>query len=332
MKILKSIRTIILTLCVVVAAACTNTSCDEKPKVQSASLRFDWFTSMSFAGEVVGLKDFAQKNGLTLKLEPGSESTDPIKLVISGSNEFGCVSVDKFLVANEKGADLVAIGVINQLSPTVFVSKKEKNINTPKDWVGKRVGLLPGGSTEYIYRSLLKKEGITSNQFKEITVPFDLSTFIADSYDVRPAFIYDEPIALETQNIPYTLIEPKDYGVTYVGRVYFARRDFVNNNPQIVESFLRTMADGWTAAVQNPDAAIEKLKEYEPKTDVSRDLKSLIKAKPYFVDSANKVLTFDYPKWDATVEELVGLGILTTRDYKKSVDDSFITKYYSSGK
>jgi NitT/TauT family transport system substrate-binding protein len=287
---------------------------------------------MSFAGEVVGLRDFAQKRGLNLTLEPGSESTDPIKLVISGSNEFGCVSVDKFLVANEKGADLVAIGVINQLSPTVFVSKKEKNINTPKDWIGKRVGLLPGGSTEYIYRSLLKKEGISPSQFKEITVPFDLSTFIADSYDVRPAFIYDEPIALDSQNIPYTLIEPKDYGVTFVGRVYFAKRDYVKNNPELVQSFINTMADGWASAVQNPEAAINELKEFEPKTDMSRDLKSLIKAKPYFVDTANKVLTFDYPKWDATVAELLDLGILRSRDYKNSIDDSFISKYYTSGK
>lgn len=302
--------------------------CGSAPQ-KSTSLRFDWFTSMTFAGEVVGYKDFAKKNNLELKLEPGSVATDPIKLVLGDANDFGCISVEKFLLANEKGADLVAIGVINQLSPTVFVSKKEKNIKKPQDWIGKRVGLLPGGATEYVYRSLLRKEKIALSQFTELTVPFELGTFVTDQYDVRPAFIYDEPVYLESQSIPFDMIEPKDYGVNYVGRVYFAKRDFIAKNPQVVQAFISTMADGWSASMQNPDSAIAKLKDFEPKTDTERDLKSLIKAKPYYLDQSGRVLTFNYANWDATVDELSGLGILKDKNYRNQIDDSFITKYYS---
>src|SRR5438045_17899 len=100
--------------------ACTNDKNDNTK--QNVSLRFDWFTSMTFAGEVWAYDEFASKQGINLKLDPGSESTDPVKLVLGGTDDFGCISVDKFLAANEKGADLVAIGVINQLSPTVFIS------------------------------------------------------------------------------------------------------------------------------------------------------------------------------------------------------------------
>ena len=114
--------------------------CQEKKEKLQASLRFDWFTSMTFSGEVWGAGESADKYGITIKLEPGSETTDPIKLVLSGANDFGCISLDKLLAANEKGAQLVAIGVINQLSPTVFIAK---NIKTPKDWIGKKVGCFP---------------------------------------------------------------------------------------------------------------------------------------------------------------------------------------------
>lgn len=327
MRNLKIISFLILAL---ITASCS-TSCNNT-KQQTASLRFDWFTSMTFAGEVWGFQEFAKKNNLELKLEPGSESTDPIKLVIGGNNEFGCISVEKFLTANEKGADLVAIGVINQISPTVFVSKKEKNIVTPKDWIGKRVGILPGGATEYVYRSLLRKEGLSPSQFSEVTVPFDLATFIADNYDVRPAFVYDEPVFLESQNVAYNLIEPKNYGVNYVGRVYFAKRDFVKNNPELVQRFINTMADGWNASMAKPEEAITNLKKFEPKTDLTRDLASLQKAKPYYMDAEGKVLTFNFSYWDATVNELNELGILKNKNYKDYIDESFIKKYYSANK
>lgn len=308
-------------------------NCNNKTSTKkTASLRFDWFTSMTFSGEVWGYEEFAKKNDLELKIEPGSESTDPIKLVIGGANDFGCISAEKFLSANEKGADLIAIGVINQLSPTVFVSKKEKNILTPKDWVGKRVGVLPGGATEYVYRSLLRKVSITPSQLTEFTVPFDLGTFITDSYDVRPAFVYDEPVSLELQNVPYNIIEPKDYGINYVGRVYFAKRDFIKNNPELVQKFVKTMADGWNASMVKPEEAIAKLKQYEPKTDSNRDLASLKKAKPYFVDGNGRVLTFNYAYWDATVNELNELGIIKTRNYRDFIDDSFINRYYAANR
>jgi ABC-type nitrate/sulfonate/bicarbonate transport system substrate-binding protein len=321
MKKITAIAVVLLSL--LLGASCY------KSKKQTASLRFDWFTSMTFSGEVWGYEEFAKKNNLDLKLEPGSESTDPVKLVIGGANDFGCISVEKFLAANEKGADIVAVGVINQLSPTVFVSKKEKNILTPKDWIGKRVGVLPGGATEYVYRSLLRKVGITTSQFTEVTVPFDLVTFIADKYDVRPAFVYDEPVSLELQNVAYTLIEPKDYGINYVGRVYFAKRELIKKNPELVQKFINTMADGWNASMARPEDAIANLKKFEPKTDSVRDLASLKKAKPYYVDSNGKVLTFNYTYWDSTVQELNQLGILKTTNYRDFIDESFIKKYYS---
>jgi len=322
-----------ITIMTLFLALALSVSCNNQPSAKkTASLRFDWFTSMTFSGEVWGYEEFAKKNDLDLQIEPGSESTDPIKLVIGGANDFGCISAEKFLAANEKGADLVAIGVINQLSPTVFVSKKEKNILTPKDWVGKHVGVLPGGATEYVYRSLLRKAGITASQFTEVTVPFDLVTFIADSYDVRPAFVYDEPVSLELQNIPYNMIEPKDYGINYVGRIYFAKRDFIKNNPDLVQKFVNTMADGWNASMTRPEEAIAKLKQYEAKTDMARDLASLKKAKPYYVDGSGKVLTFNYAYWDATVNELNELGIIKSRDYRNFIDDSFVNRYYSANK
>ena len=68
-----------------------------------------------------------KKHKLEIEIEPGSDNIDPVKMVISGQNTFGDAGADKILAANERGADLVVIGVLNCNSPTCFIAKYEKD-------------------------------------------------------------------------------------------------------------------------------------------------------------------------------------------------------------
>lgn len=326
---MKKLLLFTITVCLLLTSCNLFTKKKNKSDIINTSVVFDWYTSMTFTGEVVASKSFAKENNLNIELMPGSETTDPIKLVLAGQSDFGCISSEKLLLANEKGANLVAIGVINQLSPTVFLSKKDKNIKNPSDWKGKIVGVLPGGATEYVYRSLLKKSNLTNKDLKEVTIPFDLATFIANKYDIRPAFVYDEPVFLESQKIDYNIIEPKNYDVNYVGRVYFTKRETIKSNPDKVQAFINAVSKGWDYSFSNKDSALAILKSFEPKTDIIRDLSSLNKAESYYKDKNGHYLTFNYKFWDETVAELLSLGIIKNSDYRSSVNDTFINKYYT---
>jgi NitT/TauT family transport system substrate-binding protein len=101
---------------------------NKKTSKSEASLRLNWLTTCSFAGEVVGAEKFAEENSLKLKLDKGGPGLDPIKLVESGVNTFGVAGADLVLSANDKGGDFVIIGLVNYNSPGVWVSKAEKNI------------------------------------------------------------------------------------------------------------------------------------------------------------------------------------------------------------
>ncbi|MBK8370384.1 MAG: ABC transporter substrate-binding protein [Saprospiraceae bacterium] len=83
-------------------------------------------------------------------------------MVISEESEFGVASADRVMQANETGADLVVIGVINYKSPTCFLSRAEKNILKPKDFENKTVGILTGTNTELIYKILKNSSSLNS--------------------------------------------------------------------------------------------------------------------------------------------------------------------------
>lgn len=290
------------------------------------SVRQEWFTNANFAGEIMAMNETAKKNGIELNVEAGSDNIDPIKLVIGGSNDFGVAGADKVLIANNTGADLVIIGVINYDSPTVFITKETSGIKTPKDFEGKTVGVLTGTATEYVYRTLLKTANVDTSKIKEVEAPFDLATFIAGKYDVRPAFVYDEPVSLDMQNIKYNVIKPSDYGVEFLGTVYFTTRRMINEKPEVVQAFVNSVKEGWELAIKDPEKAIKYLKAYDQSIDETRELASLKKGLPYFTGHNGKVLAADDAHWQKMANNLVDLKLITLPDLKNSVNTTFLDK------
>lgn len=299
-----------------------------KNEIKTITVRQEWFPNANYAGELVAAKEFAQKENIHIKIEPGSDIIDPIRLVLSGRNDFGVVGADKVLLANEKGANLVVVGVINYNSPTCFLALEGKNIKTPKDFEGKTIGILTGTATEYVYRALMRKVGVDKEKLKEIEVSFDLATFYAGHYDVRPAFIYDEPVSLDAQNLKYTIINPSDYGISFIGTVYFTTRKMVEEQPEIVQSFINALAKGWEKAIQEPSLAIEYLKAYDNNINFERELKSLKKGLPFFLGYNSKVLYADMLHWNEMANTMIELGLLNSSDVNNSVNMSFISNYH----
>lgn len=321
---------------IIIGLAFILTACNFGQKsgsIPSVSLREEWFPNAGFAGDIYAVKKTASTNKINIKVDSGADDIDPVKLVIAGTNDFGVAGADRIINANNKGTDLVILGVINYKSPTVFIALKEKNITTPKDFENKTVGVMTGNNTEYVYRSLVKKANLDEEKIKEVEAPFDLATFISKTYDVRPAFVYDELVSLDTQNIAYDVIKPEDYGVNFIGPVIFAKREFVENNKETVQKFINAMCEGWQQALQNPDEAIQYLKEFDQNIDVEREKKSLIKGRDYFSGEDGKPLFLSENRWQLFLKELVDLKLISPEDQNKKVyDNSFVVNYYNNKK
>lgn len=322
--------TVLLSAFVLMLASCNNNnSTTGNAQADKVSLRFDWTTNMSFFGDVVGMNDFAKQNNIEMKCLQAGEGVDPVKMVIAGTDQIGITTFDKLLAANEKGADLVAIGFINNASPTVFLTRADENFSEPKDFEGKTVGVMPGGSTEFVYRGFLKKTGVDAKKVKEIPASFDLTGFINKLYNVKLAFIYVENVALDEQGVKYNMIEPRNFGVTFPGRVYFAKREFVEKNKDLVQRFITTVLQGWESSFKNPDNAAKELKGYDKSINEARERKSFDKGLPYFNGFNNQLLMVDESKLTEMVNLLKDVNLIKGNEYGKAVDLSFVKKYYS---
>lgn len=295
-------------------------------ETRAIKLQQEWFPYAGYAGESEAVRLAALQN-VAIELIPGSESVDPIKLVLSGAADFGVAGADLVIGANAKGADLVCIGTINNISPTCFIVKSDSGIKSPADFVGKKVGVLPGTNTERVYNLLMARSSVDRGKIEEIPVPFDLQTFVLGQYDVRPAFIYDEPVSLDLKSISYSIIKPSDFGVKFVGTVYFTRKDVISEQPEKVQLIIDFLRKGWESALANPKQAIDTLASQFEGIDKDRELKALERGTPYFSGEGG-VLKSSQDNWKQTISGLEELGEIAKGKVSlgEILNESFLNK------
>lgn len=301
-------------LILLVSITCKNDSKKNSGSLilDKASVRLNWIPSCSFVGEITGAKEYAKENNIDLSIKTGGIGLDPIKLVLSGEDDFGVAGADLVIAANDKGAELVIIGLVSYNSPGVFLSKKDKNINSINDFKGKRIGELPGGNMQYLYEVFLMKTNLNRKEdFTPVQIPFDLKNFIvSDECDIRPVFIYDEPAQLDIEGIEYNIFEPKSVGIDFKGLSYFCKKSTIKKNPKLVQKFINTMAQGWIKAIKNPDICIKNLKEFDKTISEKKELLGLKRGLSYFGGYDGKVLYSDSQSWLNMIKNMKSLGFI----------------------
>ena len=298
---------------------------------RSATLRLGWIPSGSFSGEISGKALFAEEFGLDLEIRPGGPGINTVSLVASGQDTFGTLSADEVFLANESGADLVIIGVINDITPGAFVALESSGITSPNDFVGRTVGVLPFGSTTVLYEALLAVTGVDRRQVTERTISPDLRPFLDGVYDVHPVFVYDETVTLDNLGVDYAVIHPQDYGITFKGPVYFTRREIVERRPELVDAFVKTMIEGWLHALENPEDAIARLHEFDNAVDRDRELSVLRAGTEYFRAYQGQPLNSDPQSWVEMVDLLVEFDRLQAApDLERVLQLRWVREYHGA--
>ena len=254
-------------LCAVLLTACGGKNpiaTQETPA--PVTLNLQWVTQAQFAGYYVALdKGWYSEEGIDLTIRPGGPDISAVDAVRTGSAEFGTSLLADVIVASQKANDLVSIAQIQQMNGLLLIAKKISGINTPSDFVEKRVGVWLG-SWEAQFNALMAKEGIGANDFTLIAQGFSMDTFINGELDVASAMIYNEYyMVLESGIKPeeIIIINYADYGLDFPGDVLFTSTKIVQENPDLCVRMLRASLRGWQYAIENPEEAADIVLKYD---------------------------------------------------------------------
>lgn len=281
--------------------------------LDNVSVRMKWFYSGTMTGWFAGKElDIFKENGINLTINPGGPDNNAIKLVAAGTDIFGVTGADEVLIARSKGIPIVAIAALFQESPIGFISKKDKNILSPKDWTNKTIEVDFGSNAEIQYRALIEKFDVRG--VKEVPYSYSLVPFVDNKVDVSVAYIMDQVVTLRKRGIELNVITAKENGINPYGDVIITTEQTLKDNPDLVSRFLNAVINSHKRAIEHPNESVKYLVNnadnlrYENEIDV---WKATI---PFIIPDNNsaKIGIMEQDRWEVTLKILIEHKAIST--------------------
>jgi len=237
------------------------------------NMQIGWLGGNGILGETIGLKKgFFADEGLDLQITPGGPNVDGIAAVASGAANFGQYnSTTSIMLARSEGIPIKAFAAGFQKHPFAFVSKKEKPVRTPRDLIGKRIGIQ--ATSLIILKALMKLNDIKESDVEIVTVGPEVAPFITGQVDVFSLWLTTVS-ALKTIGDDRVEMLLWDTGVRIYANLYYASDKVLAENQEMLVKFTRACARGWGYAREHPEEAVDALVEAYPNLDRANELEA----------------------------------------------------------
>ncbi len=264
-RILASAMSCLMIFAMVGCNKATNQSEGSKGKeLEEVNVVLDWYPNAvhGFIYEAIE-KGYYEQEGLKVNIEFPSNTNDAISLTAAGKADLGIYYLqDVAMARGNENIPVKSVGAIVQSPLSIVLSLKDKNIKSPKDLVGKKVGYGGTALSESIISTMLENVGEKKDSAQTVDVGFDLmSSMTTGNVDATiGCFINHEVPALEEQGYDLNYFSPTDYGVpNYYELVFVAGEDNLNKNSDKIARFLRASKKGFEDMKTNPDEALNIL-------------------------------------------------------------------------
>ncbi len=139
----------------------------------------------------------------------------------------------------------------------------DSGIDSVADLKGKKIGLTIGSTAQNLTEKLLSNAGLDYNSDVEIiNISTGEAQIVLTNHNVEAVVIWEPNVSrLDAMDGIHLLTDGGDIGFPGMN-VVFARKDFVDNNPDIVKAYLEQYWRATKAYAENPDAYAEMLSTY----------------------------------------------------------------------
>jgi NitT/TauT family transport system substrate-binding protein len=165
--------------------------------------------------------------------------------------------------------ETASTGIVN---PIAVMTLTSSNINTPKDLIGKTIGV-PFGSLSYKeFLLFLQKNGISLSQVTIENIGFSTIDQALFSHKIdADVHFYAASIATEAQSFGehLSVMFISQYGVPPIGSGVVVPQSMVNNNPKLAEEITNATLWGYYFCIKNPSGCAQDFVKSNPQYNYS---------------------------------------------------------------
>nr|WP_314422247.1 ABC transporter substrate-binding protein [uncultured Erwinia sp.] len=272
---------------------------DHAAAAENVTLMLDWYVNPDHAPIIVAEQIGAFKaEGLDVKIVPPSDPSLPPRLVAAKKADLAITYQPQLHFFADQGLPLVRVGTLIN-TPLNTVMTLDKNIQSPADLKGKKVGFSVTGIEEATLGTMLKHEGISSGDITPVNVNFQLTgALLAGQVDaVIGGYRNIEALELQIQGKDPKVFNVEDYGVpAYDELVIVANRDDVKK-PKIAK-FLAALKKGNDYLQAHPQETWKAFASSHPELNTELNRQAWQKSLPLFARDPAHLDTARYQAYE----------------------------------
>ncbi len=242
------------------AGACAQGQ-DEKIPVK---LALDWYPNANHLGLYIAQqKGYFAEEGLDVAMYTPSDPSTVLQTVGAGSDDFGMSYQPDVLLARNEGVPVVSILGVVQHPLNSLMTLEASGIERPGQLAGKKVGYPGIPTNEPLLETMLKADGLSGLEDVElVNIGWNISeSLIGEKVDaVVGAYWTHESIHMENLGYPVNVMRMEEWGVPdYYELVLVTSEEYLAENEDVAERFIRAVRKGYEEAVSDPQAGVDVL-------------------------------------------------------------------------
>jgi ABC-type nitrate/sulfonate/bicarbonate transport system substrate-binding protein len=264
-----------MAICLVIAI-CSAGQGHAGPALQPMTVQLDWLTNVEFAGILLAKNQgWYEEAGIDLTVKGWKPGISQLDEVITGNAQICLAGGAEFIVKRANGAKIKAVAVQFQRSPYCLITKSAKGIETPKDLVGKKVGI-SAADAALVTEIMLVNQGLKYSDIQPVDIAWQLRPFTDDQVDAAVAYMTNEPLALKAMGYEVSYIPAFRYGYDFYSEVFVVKEEMIQKQPELIRKFLDISFRGWRETFKDPEATAAMIVEtYYPEGDLLHQTGSL---------------------------------------------------------
>jgi putative hydroxymethylpyrimidine transport system substrate-binding protein len=248
-----------LTLVAALAAGGCSRGSEDRPN-ERATLVLDFQPNAVHAGIYLALeRDYDDAEGVTLRVQAPSSSTDSVKLLLSGRAQFAILDIHDLALAREKGRDIVGVMAVVQRPLAALMAQPQ--VRRPRELEGRKAGVTGLPSDDAVLDSIVRGDGGDPARVRKVTIGFQaVAALLARRVDAATAFWNAEGVALRERRPGIRQFKVDDYGAPpYPELVLCVSRETLQDKRSTVAATVRALRRGYEETIADPESAVEAL-------------------------------------------------------------------------
>lgn len=231
-----------------------------KDRLTTVVMQLDYIYNVQFAGHFVALDEgFYRAAGLKVITNGfDNDKVNPVDAVTDLTYAFGSTSTDNLLVKIADGAPVKIIGTMFQEFPSGWIYLKSPGVSSLKDLADKPIGVhninLP------MDRMLLTRAGLDYDELDLVIlpeIPHDPMRLVGGEVALMPGYVVEEYLSIQKLTGGNAeIVMAKELGYPGYSQMVFTSDRMLAERPELVDAFMGALKQGWTAALDDKDAAV----------------------------------------------------------------------------